>query len=72
MQETADANLNDNYWPARVIPKTFKLKKTKPGKNPMQKAQEKPEADKEKEEKKGTEEGEKPKAPEPAQTEAAG
>ncbi|MBT6175839.1 MAG: M1 family metallopeptidase [Deltaproteobacteria bacterium] len=71
LQETADADLTNNHWPPRVIPKTFKLKKTKPGKNSMQKAKEKPEEEKKKEDTKAEPKEEPAQSNTPA-TEAAG
>ena len=36
--QSADANLDNNVWPRKLISKTFQLKKKKKEKNPMQKA----------------------------------
>ena len=40
--ETADVELNNNYWPARIVPTRFELfkeNKGRPRENPMQRAQ---------------------------------
>ena len=39
MQETADANRDNNYWPPRAIKSRFQLHKGKKGSNPMRDAQ---------------------------------
>jgi hypothetical protein len=42
MLETADVDLNNNYWPARIVPTRFELfkeNKGRPKENPMQRAQ---------------------------------
>ena len=40
LQETADANRDNNYWPPRPIKSRFQMHKRKKGSNPMREAQE--------------------------------
>jgi aminopeptidase N len=52
MQETADANRENNYWPPRAIKSRFQMHKRKKGSNPMRQAQEEAKRLKEEKEKK--------------------
>lgn len=44
-RQTADADESNNHWPVKLVPSRFKLFKSTPGRNPMQRAKKDSESD---------------------------